>query len=411
MWSNISDIGTAQVSGSNDVKRLRFVNRLLFTGIIVGITMSPVLVALKDFDAAIACSGLFFFGSIGLFWFSKRGKLNVAASFASFTIIAVIMHGAITNPATELEYALLVITAFSFNLFRSYWLGGLLSVASFVAFWIIRYLQHADQNMTDYRLTEDHIQLLLVSTVTFATIILSSFYSRKEQDNYERLLKSEKDKVEKEKERSEELLLNILPAETAEELMSNGEVAAKQFNQVTVLFTDFSGFTGIAEKMTATELVKEFHYCFMNFDRIVDKYGVEKIKTIGDAYMCAGGLPEVNKTNPWDVVEAGMQMQQFMQEYKAERQKEGRPFFEVRIGIHTGSVVAGIVGVRKFAYDIWGDTVNTASRMESCGEVGEVNLSKATYELVKERTEYTFKHRGKINAKGKGQLDMYFVQR
>lgn len=200
-----------------------------------------------------------------------------------------------------------------------------------------------------------------------------------------------------EKKRSDELLLNILPGEIAEELKRDGHSNARHFDEVTVLFTDFKGFTSYAEKLSAQELVKEINYCFSNFDRICDKYKIEKIKTIGDAYMAAGGLPVANKTHAEDVVNAAIEICDFM------RNKT----FEIRIGIHTGNVVAGIVGIKKFQYDIWGDTVNTASRMESSGAVGKVNISESTYELVKDK--FNCEYRGEIEAKGKGKIKMYFV--
>ncbi len=215
--------------------------------------------------------------------------------------------------------------------------------------------------------------------------------------------------IEEEKKRSDELLLNILPPEVSEELKAKGSADAKLIDEVTALFTDFKGFTILAEKLSPKELVKEINECFSAFDNIMHKHGVEKIKTIGDAYMAAGGLPTPNKTHAEDVVNAAIEIQDFMHRHKAEREAEGKLFFEIRIGIHTGPVVAGIVGIRKFAYDIWGDTVNTASHMESSGEVGKINISGSTYELVKDK--FTCTHRGKIRAKGKGEIDMFFVDK
>ncbi|MDX2303044.1 MAG: adenylate/guanylate cyclase domain-containing protein [Microscillaceae bacterium] len=215
--------------------------------------------------------------------------------------------------------------------------------------------------------------------------------------------------LNKERSKSETLLLNILPEEVAHELKENGYATPKHYDLVSVLFTDFKGFTGIAEQLTPSQLVKELNYCFQAFDEIIAKYELEKIKTIGDAYMCAGGLPVPNRTNPIDAVKAGLAMQEFMEEYNTEKIAKGQPVFELRVGIHTGPLVAGVIGKNKFAYDIWGDTVNLASRMESGGEIGKVNISATTYELVK--SYFNCVHRGKIQAKNKGEIDMYFVQK
>lgn len=211
-----------------------------------------------------------------------------------------------------------------------------------------------------------------------------------------------------EKKRSDDLLLNILPEEVAEELKAKGSADARLIDEVTVLFSDFTGFTQLSEKLTPRELVAEINECFSAFDVLMQKYGVEKIKTVGDAYMAAGGLPTPNATHATDVLGAALEMQAFINERKRQREAEHKFFFEARIGVHTGSVVAGIVGVKKFAYDIWGDTVNTAQRMESASEAGRINISSRTYDLVK--NQFKCIYRGKVNTKGKGEVDMYFVE-
>jgi len=220
----------------------------------------------------------------------------------------------------------------------------------------------------------------------------------------------QRNRISKEKKRSEELLLNILPEETAKELKAKGSSDAKLIDHVTVLFTDFKGFTAISEQLSPKELVEDLNECFSAFDRICGKYGIEKIKTIGDAYMAAGGLPTPNHTHALDVVNAALEIRNFMEEGKAKKILNNQPYFEIRIGVNTGPVVAGIVGVKKFQYDIWGDTVNTASRMESSGKEGKVNISQSTFELVRNESGFEFQNRGKIEAKGKGEIAMYFVE-
>jgi ligand-binding sensor domain-containing protein len=213
--------------------------------------------------------------------------------------------------------------------------------------------------------------------------------------------------LSEEKDRSESLLLNILPQNVADELKSTGKSEAKMFANVTVLFTDFVNFTGISEILSPDMLVSELHECFTAIDEIIDRNGLEKIKTIGDAYLAVCGLPDADKDHTLKVVKAAREIIQYM---KQKKQALGRTvgLADIRIGIHSGDVVAGIVGVKKFAYDIWGDTVNTAARMEQNGEMGKVNISGVTYDLIKDHFACTY--RGKIPAKNKGEIDMYFVE-
>lgn len=211
--------------------------------------------------------------------------------------------------------------------------------------------------------------------------------------------------IKAEKERSDDLLQNILPKETAEELKEKGSVAAKKFDAVSVLFTDFKGFTKYSESLTPEELVKSIDFYFSKFDEIIDKYGLEKIKTVGDAYMCASGLPFADKNHAYKITLAALDVVDFV------KKSEKKSKLQIRVGINSGSVVAGVVGTKKFAYDIWGDAVNVASRMESSGEVNRVNISESTYDLIKENDEFSFEFRGAIEAKGKGKVNMYFVDK
>jgi class 3 adenylate cyclase/lipopolysaccharide biosynthesis regulator YciM len=211
-----------------------------------------------------------------------------------------------------------------------------------------------------------------------------------------------------EQQKSEELLLNILPKHVADELKARGAAEARSYEKVSVLFADFKDFTKVSEQVTPSELVALINVYFTEFDKIITRYRLEKIKTIGDAYVCASGLNDegVDDTGV-RLIYAAIEMQHFIQILKEKALKENRPYFEQRIGISTGSVVAGIVGLKKFTYDIWGDTVNVAARMEQNSEAGKINISEATYELVKEHFDCTY--RGKVVAKNKGEINMYFV--
>lgn len=213
--------------------------------------------------------------------------------------------------------------------------------------------------------------------------------------------------IEAERQKFESLLSEILPFEVARQLISKGEVKPKSFKTVTVMFTDFKGFSKVSASLPPEELVKILHEYFAKFDDITGKHFIEKIKTIGDAYMCVGGLPLRNKSNPFNVVLAGLEIQRYMNELNDSKVLANLPIWELRLGIHTGEVVAGVVGKKKFAYDIWGDTVNIAARMETAGHVGMVNISGATYEYIKDYFDCSC--RGAIEVKNRGEIDMYFV--
>ncbi len=252
-----------------------------------------------------------------------------------------------------------------------------------------------------------------VTYVVFLIIIfwmflrIRSYQFAKERFRLERIINERTEELVKEKDRSENLLANVLPKDTADELKTTGKVTKKKYNMVTVLFSDIQGFTKIAEQMNPETLIDELDRFFYHFDNVAEKYNIEKIKTIGDAYMCAGGIPDKNRTNPVEVVLAALEMQQYMKDLQLQAKANNREFWDIRIGIHTGSVIAGVVGSKKLSYDIWGDTVNTASRMESSGEAGKVNISGSTYELV--RDFFICEYRGKMPVKYKGEIDMYFV--
>ncbi len=242
-------------------------------------------------------------------------------------------------------------------------------------------------------------------------IVLAAFFYRMYtvKKNIQDLLMQKNGEIEVEKKRSDDLLLNILPSEVADELKKTGKYESRYFDKVTVMFTDFKDFTKISEQVTPKKLVEDIDFIFRAFDDIMERNELEKIKTIGDAYLCVSGLPDTATHNPMNVLKAASEIQDFIKDLIEEKRKENQPFFDIRIGIHTGPLVAGIVGAKKFAFDIWGDTVNTAARMEQNCEPGKINLSGSTFKEVLTKVEYTY--RGKVEAKNKGEIDMYYLNR
>lgn len=265
-----------------------------------------------------------------------------------------------------------------------------------------------DKAAAEIRLRNSQRNLLLV-LAGFGLLLIAALLHRYYSIRQHNAVLAEKNRIiEEERKRSEELLLNILPVTVANELKEKGSAVAKHYEEATVLFADFKGFSSISKQLSPEKLVADLDFAFTNFDKIITRYGLEKIKTIGDAYMCAGGLPGKDSAHPANVVQAAIEIQHFLKSWNQEKTRLGEPVFEARIGIHTGPLVAGVVGSKKFAYDIWGDTVNVAARMESSSEAGKVNISDTTFEQVKNR--FNCHYRGKVPAKNVGEVEMYYVE-
>jgi class 3 adenylate cyclase/predicted metal-dependent HD superfamily phosphohydrolase len=276
------------------------------------------------------------------------------------------------------------------NVYLEYWWINLLVVAIVLLVFYFVYRDRLNKIQKQKDMLESQVKQRTIEII-------------KQKEQVER----QKRMLEEEKEKTEKLLLNILPREMADELKNKGKAKARNYRQVTVMFTDFKGFTHHAEQFKPQELVAELDSYFIKFDEIVNKYNVEKIKTIGDAYMAAGGVPIRNKSNAIDTTLAALEIQRYMQEIKKVKEERGEKPWELRIGLHSGDLIAGVIGLKRFAYDIWGDTVNVAAAMEKSGEEGNVNISETTYEAIAEF--FVTEYRGKIKAKHKGEIDMYYV--
>lgn len=274
-------------------------------------------------------------------------------------------------------------------------------------------LTYFTSHNSDFDLSKSEIKSIegfcnqIVGVIHNANLLKQTEEARKQADIEKGIAEVALQEAETERQKSEKLLLNILPKDVANELKEKGFSEPVLFEEVSVMFTDFKGFTQIAEKLSPQELVKDLDACFVQFDKISERYNLEKLKTIGDSYMCAGGIPRRNTTHAIDCVMAALEIQDFMNLMKSLKEEKGFPYWELRLGIHSGPLVAGVIGEKKFAYDVWGDTVNTASRMESSGTPGKINISGSTYELVKDFFDCEF--RGMVQAKNKGEVAMYYI--
>ncbi len=398
------NIGVDENTSFFDRKRTRLLNGICVIGFIAYVGNA---FGLMKHEISFVESIVGLCVDVIIVFLNSRKRYNAAChSYNIFNILWYTFMGITggVHDATEMYLIASSVTAMLF--FKETRIIVTYFIINFACFGIVKYCHTIIPPINVF--PEQHNLMISNYILLFVIMFLIILHFKTENASQENLLEFRNIKLGEEKQRSDDLLLNILPAETAEELKAKGSAEAREYELVTVLFTDFKNFTKASETMSAQEMVNEINYCYSAFDRILATHGVEKIKTIGDGYMAAGGLPVKNNTNPVDTLNAALDIRDFMETEKVRRRLEGKTFFEIRIGLHSGPVVAGIVGIKKFAYDIWGDTVNTASRMESSGETGKVNISGSTYELVKDKFICTY--RGKVKAKNKGEIDMYFVE-
>ncbi len=363
-----------------------FINHLCFFLFII-----PVLIIQKNKKAfskgTFSRSPLFFYS-----W----------AIFLGFTLVAMSLLTLIDRSSLTMYYIYIIIA--NFGLLMQHKQRIALNLISFFVIQVaIFYLFFQDKEA--YILNSLEALGVTLTSFIVSTTIFNVFVKQVAAD---KLVEEKNEEIAKEKLRGDQLLHNILPEDIATELKETGRVIPRQFAKASIMMLDFKNFGIKSREMSPAKLISILDYCFKNFDRIISTHGLEKIKTIGDAYLCVGGVPEPNQCHALDSIRAAQDILVFLAEWKAEQVSKKEPFFEARIGIHTGEVIAGVVGDKKFAFDIWGDAVNISARVEAASEANQINISQTTYDLVK--GQVNCQHRGKVPIKNGDPIDMYFVK-
>lgn len=363
-----------------------------------------------DYQPGLIVEGIASFYYLGLiFLFKKIGNIDLISNLtllsATFCITVVVYYaGGFSAPTLPwLAFPPLVSLMLASKKYAWLWLSIVLMVT--ITFWVMT-LQDYEFPVV-YNMQYHEIFKLICAAGLIAIMFLICYVFENAKTSALDKLGDANHLLTREKEKSDNLLSNILPEEIIKELSEKGKITAKQYENVTVFMADIEGFSQIAEQLTPRDLIETLDVYFKEFDEIMGHYDVEKIKTIGDAYLAAAGLPIRSKNHAERIINAAKACQKSVSNINTIRETQGLPVFHFRIGVHTGPLVAGVVGKKKFAYDIWGDTVNIAARMEQNSEPGKINLSQSTYDSIKEKFDCLY--RGKIDAKNKGQLDMYYV--
>jgi class 3 adenylate cyclase len=428
-WRNISYNGIDKNKMSEEqIQHIMLVNRL--TPIISLLLLLSLLIHLYNQHLPSIVLVLSLLGTIWLgFWLIRKGYSLFARlflSFGAYTFAMMICAFSSTNTSEQillsriflLSFFPLPFVIFSFEEIKIVLiltLYGFLGIVFFPFF--NHYLHSLSSAHLDNELITFVIFLLLISAVVAAVIYYKflNYLSDQKIQKQNFILTEQKQEIERkneqlaqEQEKTERLLLNILPKEVAEELKETGSTEVRYFEKASILFADVKGFSALAKIVSPQELIKELNFCFTKFDEIIEKYSLERIKTIGDCYMAAGGVPSPNRSNALDIVMAALEIQNWMENERKEREKKGGTYWQVRLGIHTGDLVSGVIGISRFAYDVWGNTVNLAARLETGGEVGRVHISESTFQDI--QGFFDFEAREPIEAKNIGWVNTYFVQ-
>lgn len=412
-WNATLNLGCEHVPVPLEAKYVQITNAICVIAVVGTLGQLPLFLVYLPASFVLVCACVLFAAVLSLtFWLNARGaRLQATLNLNLSAILFMAGMSWMLGREGNTHFIQLGVLLASFTAYPGRWKAAIavitvLSGGSFLFF------HFASPSMEPVlTLPAEFTSVFRVAVIVTLLFVIAgfSFFSQIVLRDTDQRLETMKVRAEAAHQESERLLVSILPARTAAELRATGRVEPLFYDSVSVLFADFVGFTSISESLLPDELVTELDGYFTRFDEIAGRYRMEKLKTIGDAYMAAGGLPEINTTNPLDACITALEFHAFMNKLRRERESAGESPWQLRIGIHTGPVTAGVIGKSKFTYDIWGDTVNTASRMEAAGTPGRINVSSATYEHIHEYFECEY--RGRLAAKGKGEVDMYFVHR
>ncbi|MBE7493694.1 MAG: adenylate/guanylate cyclase domain-containing protein [Verrucomicrobiaceae bacterium] len=407
--ARLADIGVPAGMRAEDAKHVRFCNLATLCGLVCAVVFWLLEIpVIADWGAlGVREAGIILVRGAGAalfalpFWLNRRHRHAAARlGVIGLSLVFVLSSSVLFGTSAPSHLFVIVIASAAHVLFPEEervtmrWVLGV-CVATFAA---MLWLRHQNEPMVTVERPE--IRLAMEVFISIGALVLAIFITRALRVTARR---SELQAIH-EQERADRLLLNILPEQIARRLKEDPRTIADGFHDVTVLFADLVGFTPMSESMTPSELLRLMDRVFSRFDELVDQFGLEKIKTVGDAYMLAGGLPDPNHSHAEDV--AGMALA-MLQEVRQIHGPHGEPL-SIRIGIATGPVVAGVIGRKKFLYDLWGDTVNTASRMESCAEANTIQVNESTWRRLKDR--FRFRERGEIEIKGKGRVATWFLE-
>ncbi|HEY2584056.1 MAG TPA: adenylate/guanylate cyclase domain-containing protein [Mucilaginibacter sp.] len=407
-----SFIPASAQSDETDYRNHKIFISVCFVSAIYALLFLPASV-MEDYYQASYIIIFFFTCNFFLPFILRRGVSITTLANAYITVFAIslssIMYvsGGVYHTSTDPQLmVLLPIMALLFINYRAAIIWFCISLALVAAFGILQLYGVKFDIKMNYKYLQLQNLFAVCGHIVLIFMVINIFDKQK-TEAFKKIMGKNKI-IEEERKKSDDLLLNILPSEVMEELKQTGKTTARNYDLVTVLFADFVNFTALTEEMPPEDLVSSIDTYFQLIDNIISKYPIEKIKTIGDAYICAAGLHTQKSDNPVVMVHAALELVAELHKLHETRESENLPVFDMRIGIHSGPLVAGVVGIKKFAYDIWGDTVNTAARMQQNGDAGKVNISGTTRELVKHRFHCAY--RGRIEAKNKGLIDMYFVE-